>query len=387
MGTAASNAFFQPRRILIRGVNWLGDAVMTTPAIARLRERFPHTHLTMFTAEKLAEFWRGHPSLDEVQCFAEGEGVWTVAQRLRRESFDAALILPNSPRSALEAFLARVRCRLGYAARWRQWLLTTAVAPRPGRVPMRKLSSAEVKRRTRALAPVQPAARFSASAAAHHLHDYLHLVAAWGASSAPLAPHAAVTPTEIEAVQAKWLAQLQLRQPPSVSASAERPIFLGLNPGAEYGPAKRWPAEKFAAVARTIISNQPGVVWLLFGGIRDESWCAEIAQSAGDGVINLAGKTSLRELMALLKLCRVVLTNDTGPMHLAAAMGARVVVPFGSTSPELTGPGLPGDPRHRLLRAEVVCSPCFRRTCPIDLRCMASISVERVVAEVLAAMR
>ena len=99
--------------------------------------------------------------------------------------------------------------------------------------------------------------------------------------------------------------------------------------------------------------------------------------------LDLAGKTGLRELMALLKLCRVLLTNDTGPMHVAAALGTPVVVPFGSTSPELTGPGLPNDPRHRLLTAGAPCSPCFRRTCPIDFRCLTGLSVERVVEAVL----
>jgi heptosyltransferase-2 len=103
-------------------------------------------------------------------------------------------------------------------------------------------------------------------------------------------------------------------------------------------------------------------------------------------MLNLAGKTSLRELMALLKLCRVVLTNDTGPMHVAAALGIPVVVPFGSTSPELTAPGLPGDPRHQLLQSAAPCSPCFRRVCPIDFRCMTGISSERVSAAVLAAL-
>jgi len=385
MTTAPSTAFFEPRKILVRGVNWLGDAVMTTPALARLRERFPNAHITLLTQEKLGEFWCGHPSLDEVMWFAPREWVGSVARRLRLESFDAALIFPNSPRSALEAFLAGIRCRLGYAARWRQWLLTTALPPRPGRVSMRKLSAGEVKRRTRAVAPVRPVARFSASPAAHHLHDYLHLVAAWGASPAPVAPQAAVSPDEVQAAEQTWLPGLRRRRAPG---AADAPFtLLGLNPGAEYGPAKRWPAEKFAAMARAVADRRPGLVWLLFGGVRDESLCAEIARMAGDCVLNLAGKTTLRELMALLKSCRVVVTNDTGPMHLAAALGATVVVPFGSTSPELTGPGLPGDPRHRLLRSEVVCAPCFRRSCPIDFRCMAAIGVDQVVAEVLTALR
>ena len=102
----------------------------------------------------------------------------------------------------------------------------------------------------------------------------------------------------------------------------------------------------------------------------------------GTKAANLAGRTSLRELMALLKLCRVVLTNDSGPMHVAAALGTPVVVPFGSTSPAFTGPGLPGEARHRLLQADAACSPCFRRNCPIDFRCMTGISVESVIAAV-----
>jgi heptosyltransferase-2 len=102
--------------------------------------------------------------------------------------------------------------------------------------------------------------------------------------------------------------------------------------------------------------------------------------------VDLAGRTSLRELMAVLRACRLLLTNDTGPMHVAAALDVTVVVPFGSTSPELTGPGLPGDPRHRLVRSDAACTPCFLRECPIDFRCLLGITAERVAAEVLDAL-
>jgi heptosyltransferase-2 len=159
-------------------------------------------------------------------------------------------------------------------------------------------------------------------------------------------------------------------------------ILLGLNPGAEYGPAKRWPAASFAAVVREVSRKFGNCAWLAFGGSGDRPVCSEIARLADCDVLNLAGQTSLRQLMALLKLCRVLLTNDTGPMHVAAALGTPVVVPFGSTSPELTGPGLPGDARHQLLQSAAPCSPCFRRVCPIDFRCMAGISPERVIAAV-----
>jgi heptosyltransferase-2 len=123
-----------------------------------------------------------------------------------------------------------------------------------------------------------------------------------------------------------------------------------------------------------------------FGGKGDVAIANQIESamaSPPSAIWNLAGKTGLRELMALLKICRVLLTNDSGPMHMAAALGTPVVVPFGSTSPELTGPGLPGDAWHRLLKSDAPCSPCFLRECPIDFRCLNGISVKRVVEAVL----
>jgi heptosyltransferase-2 len=161
--------------------------------------------------------------------------------------------------------------------------------------------------------------------------------------------------------------------------------MFGLNPGAEYGPAKRWPVERFIAAAREI-QKQTNCVWLIFGSKDDKAIAEQIQSAIGNrqsAIFNFAGRTSLRELIALLKLCRVLLTNDSGPMHVAAALGTPVVAPFGSTSPELTGPGLPGDLRHRLLKSDAPCSPCFLRECPIDLRCMNGISAERVVEAVV----
>ena len=160
-----------------------------------------------------------------------------------------------------------------------------------------------------------------------------------------------------------------------------------MNPGAEYGPAKRWPAEKFAVVAREISKQVGHCGWLLFGGVKDFRTCNEIARMIGGNARNLAGHTTLRELMALLKICRVVVTNDTGPMHVAAALGTPVVVPFGSTSPELTGPGLPGDPAHQLIKSTAPCSPCFLRECPIDFRCMTGIRSHQIVTAVMEAFR
>ncbi len=368
-----------PGRILVRGVNWLGDAVMTTPALLRLREAHPEAHIALLTHEKLAGLWQQHPAVDSVLTFANGENVWSVAGRLRAEQFQTALILPNSTRSALEAWLARIQHRVGYDGAGRNWLLTQPIQPRPEARPMRKRSVAEIKQ---LIQSPPPAAAAAIPASAHHLHHYLHLASALGASAKPLPPLIHVTDAEVAEVRQRF-----------GLAENSRPWF-GLNAGAEYGPAKRWPRERFVA-ASLELQARTDCRWIIFGGKADTDLAADITaqiQSAAGRapiapalVLNLAGQTSLRELCAALKACRVLLTNDTGPMHLAAAVGTPVVALFGSTSPELTGPGLPSDARHQLLKSDVPCAPCFLRECPIDFRCMHGLSVDQVVAAVLRA--
>jgi len=370
----------EPRRIVVRGVNWLGDAVMTTPALQRLREAKPGAHITLLTPAKLAEIWRQHPALDAVETFEAGESVWSVGRRLHAGNFDLGLVLPNSPRSALELRLAGVPQRVGYAGPWRSWLLTQAVGIRPGAVTMRKRSPSEINRLTRENASVTPAAQ---PADAHHIHQYLHLTAALGARPGPLRPRLAVADKAVSEFAAKF----GLR-----GGSTESAAWIGLNAGAEYGPAKRWPEERFIEAARQI-QGRLKCRWLVFGLESERDAAARIVEGIKRGttgedppVINLAGRTSLGELCAGLKSCRALLTNDSGPMHVAAALGTPVVALFGSTSPELTGPGLPGDARHQLLRANAPCSPCYLRECPIDFRCMKGLGVERVVEAVLRAV-
>jgi ADP-heptose:LPS heptosyltransferase len=361
-----------PRRILVRGVNWLGDAVMTAPALMRLRERFPGAHIALLTPEKLRALWLHHPAVNETIAFTANDGLFSVGRRLRSGSFDLAIVLPNSPRSAMESWLARIPRRIGHARPWRNWFLTEAILSRPEAVMMRKPSVAEIHRRN--AAPTGHAPRTTYHAGAHQIHEYLHLAAAVGAAPEPLAPNLVVTPDEMEAARRKF-------------GFEPAQLLFGLNPGAEYGPAKRWPVERFIAAAREI-QQRTNCLWLILGGKGDVELANRVTTGITDHGLrithhNLAGQTSLRELMVLLKLCRVLLTNDTGPMHAAAALGTPVVVPFGSTSPELTGPGLPGDPRHRLLKSNVPCSPCFLRECPIDFRCMNGIGIERVVEAVV----
>ena len=357
-------------RILIRGTNWLGDAVMTTPALLRVREKFPESHIALLTPEKLAELWLNHPAVNETIPFSPNEGAFSTAKKLRSGSFETALVLPNSPRSALEVFLSGIPSRIGYSRPWRNWFLTQTIGPRADAVKMRKRRVTEINALI-AANPQSAPRKSQLSPSTHQSREYLHLAAALGANPEPLPAALFVTPQEVDAARQKF----------GLSAVAG-PVF-GINPGAEYGPAKRWPIERYIAAAKEI-QKKTNCAWIVFGG-RNETDLAGQIQSAlgGPAIINVAGRTSLRELMSLMKLCRVFLTNDTGPMHVAAALGVPVVTIFGSTSPELTAPLAASESLLKFLRSDVPCSPCFLRECPIDFRCMNGTSVERVVETVV----
>jgi heptosyltransferase-2 len=205
----------------------------------------------------------------------------------------------------------------------------------------------------------------------HQVHRYLDLISYLGGNRDLVQPRIWVAPGEIPALT-KFLRE------------DSRP-FCGINAGAEFGPAKRWLPERFAEAALRIGEEYP-CRWLIFGSQADQPIAAAIEQRlraalpGREEVVNVAGQTSLLELCELIKFCRLLLTNDTGPMHLAYALGTPLVAVFGSTSPELTGPI---GPHNAIVRAHVECTPCFQRVCPIDFRCMSSITTDQVVSAAL----
>ena len=357
-----------PEKILVRGLNWLGDAVIGTSALQRLRQAHPKAHICLLSHQKLGSLWQGQPFVNEVITFDNKANLWKTSRVLRQGHFDAAIAFPNSIRSALELWLAGIPKRIGYARPWRTLFLTDPLPPRREAVPMHKRSDSEIRR----LAELGMATNTPIPTSAHHVHDYLQLVAALGASAEPLPPSIVVSDTEMEEVCRQF----------NIDADNSQPWF-GLNPGAEYGPAKRWPASRFIAAAIEL-HRQTNCRWLLFGGPADVSVTQQIASEIQSATVNksplclnLAGKTSLRQLAAALKLCRLLITNDTGPMHLAAAVGTPVIVPFGSTSSELTGPTF--SLNAQIIKTTAPCAPCFRRTCPIDFRCMMQIEASAAV--------
>ncbi|HEY3853033.1 MAG TPA: lipopolysaccharide heptosyltransferase II [Verrucomicrobiae bacterium] len=352
-------------KILVRSVNWLGDAIMTTPALIRLREAHPKAKITVFSPEKLADLWQNQNFIDRVIAFSPSQKVWKTSQSLRNRGFETAIAFPNSIRSALELWLARIPNRIGTG---RGLLLNRSIERRSGAIPMHKRTVSEVNERIRVGTLPEPI-----PTSAHHVHHYLHLVSALGASTEPLAPRIDVSAEEVEEVRAKFNLDTSTLQP-----------WFGLNAGAEYGPAKRWPLERFVETA-IALRKVTHCRWIVFGGQSERESAEKIAREIGEPTLNLSGKTSLRELAATMKLCDLVLTNDTGPMHLASAVGSRVVAIFGSTSPELTGPIF--SQNARIIRQPTPCAPCFLRECPVDLRCLREISPETVVSACLDSLK
>jgi heptosyltransferase-2 len=319
----------KPFRILIRAANWLGDSVITVPAVRAIKAGRPDARITIVAPEKIASVWKLVPDIDEVLPL-NFDSFFSVVRTIRRQApFDVAILFPNSLRAALEVWCARIPRRVGFPGHRRHWLLNQIVA--------------EEQRR----GPIQ-----------HQVYRYLHLARELGA------PHA--------------LAELRKFLPRIKTNGA--PARIGLCPGAEYGPAKRWLPERFAEVALAIAEHR-AVQWVLFGTSADAERGATIAAALGSHCLNRIGQTTLEQLSAELADCALLLTNDTGTMHLATLVGVPVIAVFGSTEPRLTGPLGTG---HDVIRHQVECSPCFLRECPIDFRCMKAVSVDEVVAAVSA---
>ncbi len=318
----------KPFRILIRSSNWLGDAVMSVPAVRAIKNGRPDAQVTIAAPAKIAPMWKLIPKVDAIISLPNASLLPVLSLLKRRPAFDVAILFPNSLRVALESWLSRIPRRIGYHGHWRRWLLNQTVSE------------------TRKPAPPE-----------HHSLRFLRIARECGAETSTILD----STSDIQ------------------TAVAHQPLKIGLSPGAEYGPAKRWLPECFAEAA-TKISAQSSAQWILFGMKNDAAIGDQIAAAIGDHCVNRIGRTTLDQLINELRECRLLLTNDTGTMHLAALLGVPVVAIFGSTEPRLTGPLGNG---HIVLRHHVECSPCFLRECPIDFRCMKAVSAQEAADAVL----
>jgi heptosyltransferase II len=331
---------FSPARMLIRGTNWIGDAVMSEPALSAIRQAFPKADITLLVKPAIAELFQQHPAIDHLLVYehrgrhARLSGKWALGSELRRGRFDVAILFQNAFEAALLAFLAGIPRRYGYGTDGRAFLLSDAITA-PNR-----------------------------TALAHQTQYYLDLLRPLGITPLPAAPRLFVSDSEEKRMTQRLMeAGIQ---------ATER--LIGINPGSTYGSAKRWLPERFAQAADRMVEQFGGRV-VIVGAAGEEALGQAIAEKMLSKPVVLSGRTSIRELMAVIKRCRPFVTNDTGPMHIAAAFGVPVVAIFGPTDFRTTSPF--GE-THQIVRQPVECSPCLLRECPIDHRCMTGVTVEQV---------
>jgi heptosyltransferase-2 len=335
------SAVASPERVVVRPPNWLGDAVLALPALAALRAGFREAELTIAAPAAVAAIFREETDVAPDHVLELPDSRAGVTAALKGGRFTVAVLLPNSFRSAWQTWRAGIPARWGYATSGRGVLLTRRVA-RPRR-----------------------------TGAVHQAEYYRALAAGLGM---PPDPDRLPRLRPSHASLARADALLAER---GVAISA--PI-VGLAPGAAYGQAKQWPPDRMAALAARLVT-EAGATCVLLGAAYDrlaaraiESWLRAQAPDAADRVIDLVGRTSLGALVGVAARARVVVSNDSGAMHLAAAVGRPVVALFGPTDERATRPL--GD--HDVLLEDVFCRPCMLRDCPIDHRCMKRLTVDRV---------
>ncbi|HEX4996865.1 MAG TPA: lipopolysaccharide heptosyltransferase II [Terriglobia bacterium] len=322
-------------KILLRGPNWVGDAILAIPAMKAVREALPAAEITLLARPWVAGVFVGAPFIDHVWIAPKNGGLSALARlgrEIREARYDAAILFPNSFESALTIFLGRVPRRVGYAGDGRTWLLTTALdRPRP---------------------------------APHQTDYYLALARALAPFGDP--PSIGIEATPQEKNRARAVLEAEGIEPGAP--------FIALSPGAAFGSAKRWDADRFARTGE-ILAAESGCAVAIVGSESERVMGNEVAKRIAGPVADLTGKTTLEELVGVIAQATLVVANDSGVMHIAAALGTPTVAVFGPTDSTVTGPR---GARVRIVRHPVECSPCMLRDCPIDRRCMTRVTVEDV---------
>jgi heptosyltransferase-2 len=331
-----------PARILVKAVNWLGDLVMSLPALRAIRDSFPEVKLAVLVRKELASFFDGMLWINEIIPYRLRGGAAGVldraliVNRIRSGHFDLAVLFPKSFQAALWVTLAGVPRRAGYLADRRGFMLTHTAAMR-----------AEVER-------------------VHQAYHWMTMVGETIGAEGSVENYRLGVDGEAKDRMRAWLGERRAR--------TARPL-VALAPVAAYGPAKEWPAERYSLLV-DILADRHRAECVLVGGIDDRARCEEIAGRSKSGALVAAGETTVGELVALLALCQGFAGNDSGCMHLAGALGLPTVAAFGSTNPARTGPlGW----RTRIICRELECSPCLERTCRFGhYNCLRDIAAEEI---------
>jgi len=325
-------------KIVVRMPNWLGDAVMATPILQDLKSAYPEVHLTVLCHEAIHNLLKHNPFIDDFIVFSKelkrtNEEKNRIFSLLRKGAFDLGLLLTNSFSSAWWFYKANIPIRLGFKDHFRSFLLTHPIS-----FPKNKETQ-------------------------HLVHTYKLLLQPLGVDSSDSHPELFLHESEREHAK-------KLLSEHGVTCDT---IVVGINPGAAFGSSKCWPAERFVALTKRL-EKDPQVRVCFVGDKMTKALVDSICKECSDKTINLAAKTDLRLLIAIIAASQCFVSNDSGPMHVAAAVKASLVALFGSTNEIKTGPYGTAEVIHK----HVACSPCYLKTCPIDFRCMTSISVDEV---------
>ena len=331
----------KPRKILIRSTNWIGDAIMTTPAVKTIRQNFPDCHIALLVNSWVAPVFAASTDLDEIiiidhQGRHKGVlGLWRLSQEIRLLGFEVVILLQNAFKAAFFAFLAGIPVRAGFKRDGRSIFLTVPIP---------------IKAETRKL---------------HHVFYYQQLVVDLGLRRAPN-----VLTLTVARQDKEWAQQF-------IDCLATK-IIIGLNPGATFGPSKCWPAEKYGQLVAEL-AGEYDWQFLVFGSEADYEVGEIIKGYYPDKILNLMGKTSLGQVMALIELSTVFVTNDSGLMHVGAALHTPLVAIFGSTDEVATGPFAKN---VKVVKRDLSCQPCMKRQRCKDFRCMNEITVADVSRKV-----
>lgn len=329
-------------RILIRATNWVGDVVMTLPALEAVRECFPDSTITILARPWVIPLFEAHPMIDEVipmnrekVPLAGMKEIMKTSLMIRQKKFDMAILFQNAFEAALIVFLAGIKIRIGYNTDHRAILLSRPV-----------MMNHDLNNE-------------------HQTGYYLSILKYLGCNAEPKDPRLFVSDEDMEE------ARILLHD----KGVRDGDIILGLSPGAIYGPAKRWPPDRFAQIGDLAIERWNAKI-IILGSEREKDICDTVSDTMNHPAINLCGKTGLGQAMALINNCNLFLTNDSGLMHVAGALKIPLVAIFGSTNPKATGPSGPGS---IIIKHDIECAPCLKPLCPTDFRCMLEISTEEVL--------
>jgi heptosyltransferase-2 len=328
--------------MVIRTPNWVGDAVMTTPFLRAVRKNFSHAHITLLVKPWVAPVYANNPNIDRILIYDIAgrhrglAGIFRLAKDLRKHDFDLALLLQNAFEAAFLAWMAGIPIRMGYDTDVRKILLT------------------------------HPVHRYPSLKRLHQIDYYLEILKGVNLIANPAEMEIFITDAE----------KRQALQRIVTSGGSGESCVIGINPGAAFGTAKRWFADRFAELCNRLKSI-PDACFLVFGSPGEEELGEHIAESVGDACINLCGKTTLREAISLIGQCHMFITNDSGLMHVAAALHIPQIAIFGSTDHTTTSPR---SHHSRIIRMPVACSPCMKPDCPTDHRCMDAVSVDHVLS-------